>query len=351
MTAPRTVHLVASQCLHAAGQGAAALLAVERWQAREPAFARGLPACPAAPVEVPAGLFDRRLLRGLEPQSLRLLACAGAMAPALQGRDPSRTSLAAALPEIDEPSPCWDACAAALADGRQPVAALLAATPPLHGLMLLNTSVLALLAEGLGCRGAMAGFCTQDEASGIDALREGTQQIAEGDADTALVLASSPSLLPARYLRAAPAEGDAAPPGEGACALVLAAAAPGDSPVAEVLAIVDRQATPATTDAALADVVDAALSRAGLAAPDIALLSIDADAATPAALARATRLAPARQRVGALGPAAPLADLALLMEAAPDHGAHVMRIGVAEGGRCSAIVLRRLPSTPAEPGA
>lgn len=349
--APRTVHLIASQCLHAAGQGAAALLAVERWQAHAPVFAQGLPACPAAPVEVPAGLFDRRLLRGLEPQSLRLLACAGAMAPALQGRDPSRTALAAALPEIDEPSPCWDACAAALADGRRPVAALLAATPPLHGLMLLNTSVLALLAEGLGCRGAMAGFCTQDEASGIDALREGAQQIAEGDADTALVLAGSPSLLPARYLRAAPAEGDAAPPGEGACALVLAAAAPDDAPVAEVLAIVDRQAMPATTGEVLAEVVEAALARAGLAAQDIALVSIDADLPAPSALAQVRRLAPARQRVGALGPAAPLADLALLLEAAPRHGVHVMRIGLAEGGRCSAIVLRRLVATPTEAAA
>lgn len=166
-------------------------------------------------------LFDRKIQRSVEPQGLRLLHCAARLAPALAALQlpAARIALTAAIPEVDAPSPCWDAVQAILEQPQKQLSQLLANTPPLHALTLLNSSVMAYVAEALNCHGPMGGFCSQDHA-GLDALIEACQQIAEQHADAALVVSSSPNLTPALYLRE-PALADEPVYGEGAAALLL----------------------------------------------------------------------------------------------------------------------------------
>jgi len=166
-------------------------------------------------------LFDRKIQRSVEPQGLRLLHCAARLAPALAALQlpAARIALTAAIPEVDAPSPCWDAVQAILEQPHKQLTQLLANTPPLHALTLLNSSVMAYVAEALNCHGPMGGFCSQDNA-GLDALIEACQQIAEQHADAALVVSSSPNLTPALYLRE-PALADEPVYGEGAAALLL----------------------------------------------------------------------------------------------------------------------------------
>lgn len=177
----------------------------------------------AAP-RLASDLFDRKIQRSVEPQGLRLLHCVARLAPALAALQlpPARIALTAAIPEVDAPSPCWDAVQAIGEQPEKPLAQLLANTPPLHALTLLNSSVMAYVAEALQCHGPMGGFCSQDNA-GLDALIEASQQIVEQRADAALVVSSSPNLTPALYLRE-PTPSAEVIFGEGAAALLLASA-------------------------------------------------------------------------------------------------------------------------------
>jgi hypothetical protein len=169
-------------------------------------------------------LFDRKIQRSVEPQGLRLLHCTARLAPALAALQlaPARIALTAAIPEVDAPSPCWDAVQAIGEQPQKPLTQLLANTPPLHALTLLNSSVMAYVAEALQCHGPMGGFCSQENA-GLDALIEACQQIVEQRADAALVVSSSPNLTPALYLRE-PHPADEPTYGEGAAALLLGSA-------------------------------------------------------------------------------------------------------------------------------
>jgi hypothetical protein len=106
------------------------------------------------------------------------------------------------------------------------LAQLFASTPPLHALTLLNSSVMAYVAEGLRCNGPMGGYCSQANA-GVDALSEAVAMLAEARADAALVVSSSPNITPALYLREGvsyPGGSDSDIYGEGAAALLLATA-------------------------------------------------------------------------------------------------------------------------------
>lgn len=175
---------------------------------------------------LPGEMFDRKIQRSVEAQGLRLLHCAARLAPAVQALQlpASRIALTAAIPEVDAPSPCWDAVEAIAEQPDRLLAQLFANTPPLHALTLLNSSVMAYVAEGLGCHGPMGGYCAQNSA-GLDALIEAVMQISEGRADAALVVSSSPNLTPALYLREGlsyPASRPEVVYGEGAAALLLA---------------------------------------------------------------------------------------------------------------------------------
>jgi len=187
-------------------------------------------AYPLATPRLDSNLFDRKIQRTVESQGLRLLHCVARLAPALAALQlpPTRIALMAAIPEVDAPTPCWEAIQAI---GEQPeklLAQLLANTPPLNALTLLNSSVMSYVAEALQCQGPMGGFCSQVNA-GLDALIEAARQIIEQRADAALVVSSSPNLTPALYLRE-PRPATEAIFGEGAAALLLASAPASDTP-------------------------------------------------------------------------------------------------------------------------
>ena len=151
---------------------------------------------------LPSTVFDRKIQRGVEPQGARLLYCAGRIAGALNGLNlaPERIALMAAIPEVDGPSSCWDAVQAIAEQPDALLAQLFAHTPPLHALMMLNSSVMAYVAEALHCHGPMGGYCSQGNA-GLDALIEAFEHIAAGRADAAVVISSSPNISPALKTR------------------------------------------------------------------------------------------------------------------------------------------------------
>lgn len=342
MTGLRKVYIVAAHCIHPAGEGVDGLLSQQAPLTTPSEFAPGLKVSPAVPYKLAGRVFDRRLCRGFGPQSLRLLACLERIASRVEG-DPLRTALSAALPEIDEPSPGWDVCAAVMASKQQPARALVESMPPLHGLMRLNTSIMTIIAAGLGCRGAMAGFSTQDESSGLDALREGWGQIVDDDADIAVIAAGSPSLLPYRFLRSEkPDLSPLLPPAEGVAALVLSSSPDqAKGALAEICAMVEFQLRDDPTEAVLLRVIDDVLRQADVQAGQVGFAVFDAG--LPAQLAASFQLVPsARQRVGSLGPASVLMDIIMLLEMTHPAKPYLLRIGLAEGGRCSAILLRHV---------
>jgi hypothetical protein len=217
------VYIHSAAVLNAAGSECADLLGTP--PSPQPlAFDATRRAYPLPTPRLASNLFDRKIQRSVEPQGLRLLHCVARLAPALAALQlPSaRIALTAAIPEVDAPSPCWDAVQAIGEQPQKLLAQLLANTPPLHALTLLNSSVMAYVAEALQCHGPMGGFCSQDNA-GLDALIEACQQIVEQRADAALVVSSSPNLTPALYLRE-PTPLAETIFGEGAAALLLASA-------------------------------------------------------------------------------------------------------------------------------
>ncbi|HWH89020.1 MAG TPA: beta-ketoacyl synthase [Pseudomonas sp.] len=226
----RSIYLHTAAVLNAAGSECADLLGAPRsaqplaFDAQRLAFALPTP-------RLASDLFDRKIQRSVEPQGLRLLHCAARLAPSLAALQlpPSRVALTAAIPEVDAPSPCWDAVQAIIEKPHKQLDQLLANTPPLHALTLLNSSVMAYVAEALHCHGPMGGFCSQDNA-GLDALIEACQQIGERHADAALVVSSSPNLTPALYLRE-PDQASEPIFGEGAAALLLASTPPANAAV------------------------------------------------------------------------------------------------------------------------
>ncbi|WP_085707004.1 beta-ketoacyl synthase [Pseudomonas sp. B35(2017)] len=220
-----SVFIHAAAVLNAAGSECADLLGAPT-SAQRLAFDAERRAFALAPLRLAGNLFDRKIQRSVEPQGLRLLHCAARLAPALAALNlpPERIALTAAIPEVDAPSPCWDAVRAIAEQPQKKVAQLLANTPPLHALTLLNSSVMAYVAEALQCQGPMGGFCSGDNA-GLDALIEASRQIGEQNADAALVVSSSPNLTPALYLREADPSGEPVH-GEGAAALLLSASPP-----------------------------------------------------------------------------------------------------------------------------
>jgi hypothetical protein len=348
----RPVYIAAAGSLHAGGEGVEVLLdapdTLPAPRARD--FAATIGAFEVDAPPLPNGVFDRRLARNLEPQGQRLLVCAGRLAPALAalGVADHRCGIAAALPEVDQPSPCWEAVEAIRA-GADPVTALLHHTPPLHGLMMLGSSTMAHLAEGLGCRGPMAGFASQDGAAGVDALIEACQLVADGAADCMLACAVSPGLQPGRYLRG---DGDASQPalqGEGSAAMLLTATPPGTGEHASIVGFARAHtgAQPEQVAEQMTALVSGVLASAVDDDDEIVLAMLAGHKGAPALPAGIARIAPSARLIGELGPAGPLLDLALLVAAAarlprqhPCHGRRLLlRIAVEAGGHASALLL------------
>ncbi len=230
----RPVYLVDIALLNAAGSAPSDLYGVAQ-PAQPVPFKLDRLARPVVAPHLATDLFDRKIQRSVESQGLRLLHCAARLVPALQALQlpAERVALTAAIPEVDAPSPCWDAVEAIRQQPDKLLGQLFANTPPLHALTLLNSSVMAYVAEGLRCNGPMGGYCSQGNA-GVDALIEAVAMLAEARADAALVVSSSPNITPALYLREGtsyPTGSDADIYGEGAAALLLATAPQASSPL------------------------------------------------------------------------------------------------------------------------
>lgn len=301
---------------------------------------------------LPGDLFDRKIQRSVEAQGLRLLHCAARLATAVQTLQlpASRIALTAAIPEVDAPSPCWDAVEAIAEQPDKLLAQLFANTPPLHALTLLNSSVMAYVAEGLGCHGVMGGYCAQGNA-GLDALIEAVTQIAEDRADAALVVSSSPNLTPALYLR----EGVSYPAGqadtvygEGAAAILLARSpATATGRVARIAGYARGYSAVMERGEALAErVLWQALSQEKLSLSDIGLLLADPQDALLARLLGAHgALRSSRPLTGELGASALLTEIGYALGdpaelAAGGHYALLMSRSLA--GHCGALVLEIL---------
>lgn len=270
---------------------------------------------------LPADIFDRKIQRGVEPQGARLLYCAGRIAPALSALNlpAQRIALTAAIPEVDGPSSCWEAVQAI---GEQPdalLAQLFAHTPPLHALMMLNSSVMAYVAEALHCNGPMGGFCSQGNA-GVDALIEAWQHLAEGRADAAVVVSSSPNITPALYLREKAEHSLNAGPqlyGEGAAALLLTSFAPTCGPMSLRIAGFARgySASPERSNAVANNVIEQALSQEKLCLSDVERIVADVqDSRLMSLFAKTGRVVhSSRHMTGDLGASALLTEVALTL--------------------------------------
>lgn len=357
---PRPVYLLESALLNAAGSSVEALHGpAPTAQALE--FAPDRLGFPLPAPRLPTERFDRKLQRSVEAQSLRLLHCAARLAPALGalGLPPERVGLTAAIPEVDAPSPGWEAVEAMRRQPAQWLAQWFANTPPLHSLTLLNSSSMAHVAEALACHGPMAGYCGQ-ESAGLDALFEASHYIAEGLADAVLVVSASPNITPALFLREVELEEGTMPlvPGEGAAACLLAAA-PAKSGMRNVrIAGYGRgylsapaQAGAWTLDT-LTRVLNQVLSPEHLNLSDLAAVWSDPDdEILRTFLGNYPVRAGCRPLVGALGASSLLTDLAYAL-AAPElatleRAAYLLLLNRSYTGHVSALLLAVEPARSA----
>ncbi|MBV4474708.1 beta-ketoacyl-[acyl-carrier-protein] synthase family protein [Pseudomonas botevensis] len=341
----RAIYINDAAILNAAGSECADLLGAPlnaqplAFDARRQAFALPTP-------RLPGDLFDRKIQRSVEPQGLRLLHCAARLAPALAALDlpPARIALTAAIPEVDAPSPCWDAVQAIIEQPHKQLAQLLANTPPLHALTLLNSSVMAYVAEALNCHGPMGGFCSQDNA-GLDALIEACQQIGEQNAEAALVVSSSPNLTPALYLRE---PGLASEPvfGEGAAALLLSSTPSQDATQTLRIAGFARgySADPQRAEAVGRRVIDQALSREKLCLGDVGRIVGNPDDPQLNELfaASSQALGSTRGMTGELGASGLLTEVALSLHHARQSAAtpgYTLLVSHTRAGHWGALLL------------
>jgi hypothetical protein len=296
----------------------------------------------AAP-DLPPNIYDRKLSRSTEAQGLRLLYCAARLAPALQalGVPSHRIAVVAATPEVDAPSPCWSATEAIRREPSRLLANLIANTPPLQALALLNSTAIAHVAEGLRCQGPMAGYSSQENA-GVDALIEAYGSIAEDRADAALVVSSSPNITPALYLRDERSEcAESRIRGEGAAALLLTAKPPHESGFSIRIAGHARGYCPWGRNAAatLERVLHSAFAAEKLGIGDIgAVFGNKEDALIASAVEPIGQLRSCSAVTGFLGASALLTEIAFacLHDALPPYR---LLLGRTPAGHCHALAL------------
>ncbi|MET1077028.1 MAG: beta-ketoacyl synthase [Pseudomonas sp.] len=338
----RSIYLLEVAVLNAAGAECADLQGPAPVAQPLP-FDSSLLAHALATPRLAAELFDRKIQRSVEPQGLRLLQCVARLAAPLQALQlaPERIALTAAIPEVDAPSPCWEAVEAIQRQPDKLLGQLFANTPPLHAITLLNSSVMAYVAEALQCNGAMGGYCSQGNA-GLDALIEAVVQIAEQRADAALVVSSSPNLTPALYLRDGPLA-DAPLYGEGAAALLLATApTPGATQVVRIAGFARAYCADSARSRLVAErVLNQALGAQKLCLNDLRLVVADPQDAVLAELLGAVGpLRSSRGVTGELGASALLTEIAYALGAdrAPGQG-YALLMTRSRAGHCGALLL------------
>ncbi|SED13944.1 hypothetical protein SAMN04490193_4714 [Pseudomonas marginalis] len=315
-------------------------------QAAQPLdFAPDQLAYPVSVPRLPTTVFDRKIQRSVEPQGARLLYCAGQIAGPLKDLQlpGERVALMAAIPEVDGPSSCWEAVQAIAEQPDALLAQLFAYTPPLHALMMLNSSVMAYVAEALHCHGPMGGFCSQSNA-GVDALIEAFEHIAEGRADAGVVVSSSPNLSPALYLRDTTERPPLATPdvyGEGAAALLLTACPPANGARALRIAGFARgySASPERSHAVASKVIQQTLSREKLGLRDVAHIVAAPDTPSLARLLTDTQaiLHSCQPMTGNLGASALLTEIALALH--DQHDGYTLLLNHSRTGHWGAVLL------------
>lgn len=292
---------------------------------------------------LPTTVFDRKIQRGIEPQGARLLYCAGRIADALNELQlpPERIALMAAIPEVDGPSSCWDAVQAIAEQPDALLAQLFAHTPPLHALMMLNSSVMAYVAEALHCHGPMGGYCSQANA-GTDALIEAFEQIAAGRADAGVVVSSSPNLSPALYLRErneCPINTTSQLYGEGAAALLLTSNVPANKSQSVRIAGYSRgySASPERSSIVANRVIQQVLGREKLCLSDIGHVIADPSDPVISTIFYKQVIQNSRDMTGDLGASALLTEVALALHDKKEG--YTLLLNHSRNGHWSALLL------------
>jgi hypothetical protein len=340
----KPVYLIAASVFNHAGTECADLQGPV--QAAQPLdFAPEHLAYPVTVPRLPTTVFDRKIQRSVEPQGARLLYCAGQIAGPLHDLQLSgeRIALMAAIPEVDGPSSCWEAVQAIAEQPDALLAQLFAYTPPLHALMMLNSSVMAYVAEALHCHGPMGGFCSQSNA-GVDALIEAFEHIAGGRADAGVVVSSSPNLSPALYLRDTTERPPLAAPdlyGEGAAALLLSSGPPASGTSALRIAGFARgySASPERSSAVAHRVIQHALSREKVGLRDVGhIVAAPGTPFLPLLFADAQAVFhSSRHMTGDLGASALLTEIALALHDQRDG--YTLLLDHSRAGHWGAVLL------------
>jgi 3-oxoacyl-[acyl-carrier-protein] synthase II len=282
-----------------------------------------------------ASLYDRKAVRTMDKQARLALAAAVACGKGMAAfADPNRVGLFMGMPTVEEPVPSWEALAELGPDPSDRSAMLntfLTSTPPMTGLLLLNSTACSHVASQFGTTGTTGVFSPWADA-GVEALVEAAWSIAEGDNDRALAGGAAPTLNPFLYLHYE-SHGllglDEVPPmpGEGAAFVALRASGPDTPAEAACLTGYGRLFEPDPGQAAAARLrcMEEALTRAGIGVGEVDWVLFDPHcgrAGTAAELSALDALFDGLPPLGAwhgvcghLGPAQPVLNAAVAAEA------------------------------------
>lgn len=311
------------------------------WLPRAEAFA-------AAEPDLRSSVYDRKALRTMDKQARLALAAAITCGAGLEPfADPARVGLFMGMPTVEEPVPSWEALAELGPDPADRAAMLqtfLTSTPPMTGLILLNSTACSHVASQFGVTGPTGVFSPWADA-GLQALVEAAWSIVEGDNNRALVGGAAPTLNPFLYLhyeaQGLLGQGEALPPpGEGAAFVALRGGEPEAG--AAVLSGYARlfEPDPAQAAAARARCIEAALESAAVTAAEVGWVLFDPHCGRAGVAAELSALQAVfgglpplgawHEAVGHLGPAQPVLNVAAAAEALGGAG----RVVCDGAGRC-----------------
>jgi|GEM_PF-2082547 len=281
-------------------------------------------------------LYDRKAVRTMEKQALNAMAASIACVNTdTRFADPDRVGLYMGMPTVEEPLPSWQTL-----DNLNNEATglpgllrgIMESTPPMSGLVMLNSTACSHIASQFGITGTSRVFSPWAD-SGLEAAIEAAWSIVEGENDTVLVGAVAPTINPFLYLnyetQGLLGFGKALPmPGEGAAFVLLQAGGNGQSPDSPVyLSGYARLFEPDAEAAVSAPrrCMEEALKHAGLTPDDIGWILFDPHCGRsgPAAEHEAVECvfgshAPVfswHSLCGYLGPAQPVLNIATAAEA------------------------------------
>jgi 3-oxoacyl-[acyl-carrier-protein] synthase II len=278
-----------------------------------------------------ASLYDRKAVRTMDKQARTTMAAALACGRNLEPfAEPGRVGLFLGMPTVEEPVPSWEALAELgpnPADRSAMLQTFLTSTPPMTGLLLLNSTAGSHVASQFGITGTTGVFSPWGDA-GAEAVIEAAWSIVEGDNDRALAGGAAPTINPFLYLhyesQGLLTQGRDLPlPGEGAAFVALRSPSPNTPAEAACLTGYSRifEPDPAQAAAARQRGMAEALERAGIAPADIDWILFDPHCGrcgTVAELAALNGLFGGLPVLGAwhrvcghLGPAQPVFNLAV----------------------------------------